>query len=137
MTAVLIKLLPVLVDQILTPLVLAAVAAAAAALAKKWHVQGKVSAGEDLANRVSSVIADTVRALIQTEAEALKAAAADGKLTKEDAAMLKQKAVETVKAHLSPKELAKHVKGSDVNLVLGVAVEASLSRLKGKVGGWL
>jgi hypothetical protein len=137
MTEVLIAtVVPVLV-QTLVPLALAGITTLCAMLAKKIHTQTKNEAALSLSDRVSSVIADTVRALVQSEAEALKAAAADGKLTKEDAAMLKQKAIEVVKAHLSPKELAKHVKGSDVNLVLGVAVEASLSRLKGKVGGYL
>jgi hypothetical protein len=56
-------------------------------------------------NTLGTVAQNTVSALMQTEVKALKAAAADGKLTDEEKSNMKRKAIETIKMAVADEAL--------------------------------
>lgn len=85
--------------------------------------------------RSSEVIFAVVKELCQTEADAIKLARADGKLTDDEKSNLKAVAVDTVKSYLGAKglgELAK-VLGFDpaqIDAFLGTKIEATVRDVK-------
>jgi len=87
--------------------------------------------------RVDETMMAIVTDLYNTEVEALKAAAADGKLTAEEKAMLKTKAVDSLKSWLGPKgvgELGKIFNGSaDAALAAHVEKAVTIAKNAGKL----
>jgi hypothetical protein len=81
--------------------------------------------------QVGEVVGAKVSELMQIEAEALKEAAADGKLTEAEKEGLKQKAIDWAKSLLDPAMLADLFGGADkVDAGLGAVVESQVRALK-------
>lgn len=123
------------VFQALSPLLLAALtwAAAKAAQLINAKVRGEYLRGVLL--RLDDAVLAAVREVHQVTVEELKAASADGRLTPEERAKVKAKAIETVRTHLGTKgiaELAKVLGLDDGGLekVLSTRIEAAVHDLK-------
>ena len=84
---------------------------------------------ENALTRISNTTETVVASLGQTVAQGLKEAAADGKLTKDDAAALRDKAYATVMAQL-PEVLKQHAAlgVADLNLLIFAIIEQSVGK---------
>lgn len=123
------------VFQALSPLLLAALtwAAAKAAQLINAKVRGEYLRGVLL--RLDDAVLAAVREVHQVTVEEFKAASADGRLTPEERARVKAKAIETVRTHLGTRgvaELAKVLGLDDGGLekVLSTRIEAAVYDLK-------
>jgi hypothetical protein len=123
------------VFQALSPVLLAALTWVAARAAQLIHakVRGEYLRGVLL--RLDDAVMAATREVHQVVVEELKAASTDGRLTPEERARVKARAVETVRSHLGMRgvaELAK-VLGLDdggVEKILSTRVEAAVHDLK-------
>ncbi len=121
--------------QVLSPILLAALTWVAAKIAQ--YIQAKVK-NEYLRGvlvRLDDAVLAAVREVQQVTVEAIKSASADGKLTAEERARVKQAAIDSVKSHLGTKglgELAKilGLEGGAVEKLLSTRVEAAVHDLK-------
>lgn len=85
--------------------------------------------------RVTHTTETVVAALNQSVVPGLKAAASDGKLTKEDAANLKSMAMTTVMLTLKDEIKANAELGiQDINLLIGAKIEQAVGKLKTTAG---
>jgi len=87
----------------------------------------------DILSRALAEVVDAVMEVKQTYADGLKAGAEDGKLTREEAAEAKARALAVVKSNVGAKGLARlaRVIGVDVDRWLGTKVESTLANIKG------
>jgi len=105
--------------------------------AATW-IQAKVDNAtlEGILVRLNSAAFSAVTEVYQSTAEALKAGAADGKLSDEDKARVKQTAIDSVKSYLGPKgiEVLMAVMGlkseSELDKAIGGKVEGAIYQLK-------
>lgn len=88
-----------------------------------------------IVSRALTEIGDAVLATTQTYVSALKAAAADGKLTDTEKAEAKALAINTAKKLIGPEGLARLAKivGADLDGWIGTKIEATLGALQPKV----
>ncbi len=121
--------------EALSPLLLAALTWAAAKLAQ--YIQAKVKSEylRGVLVRLDDAVLAAVREVQQVTVEAIKAASADGKLTPEERAKVKQAAIDSVKSHLGTKGLAELAKilgleGGAIEKLLSTRVEAAVHDLK-------
>jgi hypothetical protein len=121
--------------EALSPLLLAALTWAAAKLAQ--YIQAKVKSEylRGVLVRLDDAVLAAVREIQQVTVEAIKAASADGKLTPEERAKVKQAAIDSVKSHLGTKGLAELAKilgleGGAIEKLLSTRVEAAVHDLK-------
>ena len=121
--------------QILSPILLAALTWVAAKAAQ--YIQAKVK-NEYLRGvlvRLDDAVLTVVREVQQVTVEAIKSGSADGKLTPDERARVKQAAIESVKSHLGMKgisELAKilGLESGAIDKLLSTRVEAAVHDLK-------
>lgn len=121
--------------QVLSPILLAALTWVAAKIAQ--YIQAKVK-NEYLRGvlvRLDDAVLAAVREVQQVTVEAIKSASADGKLTAEERAGVKQAALNSVKSHLGMKGLGELAKvlgldGGAVERLLSTRVEAAVHDLK-------
>jgi len=121
--------------QILSPILLAALTWVAAKVAQ--YIQAKVK-NEYLRGvlvRLDDAVLAAVREVQQVTVEAIKSGSADGKLTPDERARVKQAAIDSVKSHLGMKgisELAKilGLETGAVDKLLSTRVEAAVHDLK-------
>jgi hypothetical protein len=121
--------------QVLSPILLAALTWVAAKIAQ--YIQAKVK-NEYLRGvlvRLDDAVLAAVREVQQVTVEAIKSASADGKLTPDERARVKQAALDSVKSHLGMKginELAKilGLETGAVDRLLSTRVEAAVHDLK-------
>jgi hypothetical protein len=121
--------------QILSPILLAALTWVAAKAAQ--YIQAKVK-NEYLRGvlvRLDDAVLTVVREVQQVTVEAIKSGSADGKLTPDERARVKQAAIDSVKSHLGMKgisELAKilGLESGAVDKLLSTRVEAAVHDLK-------
>ena len=121
--------------QVLSPILLAALTWVAAKVAQ--YIQAKVK-NEYLRGvlvRLDDAVLAAVREVQQVTVEAIKSASADGKLTAEERARVKQAAIDSVKSHLGMKGIAELAKilgleSGAVEKLLSPRVEAAVHDLK-------
>ena len=121
--------------QILSPILLAALTWVAAKVAQ--YIQAKVK-NEYLRGvlvRLDDAVLAVVREVQQVTVEAIKSGSADGKLTPDERARVKQAAIDSVKSHFGMKgisELAKilGLESGAVDKLLSTRVEAAVHDLK-------
>jgi hypothetical protein len=131
--------------QVLSPILLAALTWVAAKIAQ--YIQAKVK-NEYLRGvlvRLDDAVLAAVREVQQVTVEAIKSASADGKLTAEERARVKQAALDSVKSHLGMKGIAELAKilgleSGAIEKLLSTRVEAAVhdlkvSRANGVAGG--
>lgn len=121
--------------EILSPLLLAALTWLAAKVAQLISAKVKNEYLRGVLVRLDDAVLAAVREVHQVTVEALKAANADGKLTPEEKAQVKAKAIEAVKSHLGMKGLGELAKvlglgGDAVEKMLSTRVEAAVHDLK-------
>lgn len=121
--------------QALSPLLLAALTWAAAKAAQLIHAKVRAEYLRGVLLRLDDAVLAAVRDVHQVTVEELKAASADGRLTPEERAAVKAKAIEIVRTHLGAKgvtELAKVLGLDDGGLekVLSTRIEAAVHDLK-------
>lgn len=121
--------------QVLSPILLAALTWVAAKIAQ--YIQAKVK-NEYLRGvlvRLDDAVLAAVREVQQVTVETIKSASADGRLTPDERARVKQAAIASVKSHLGMKginELAKilGLETGAVDRLLSTRVEAAVHDLK-------
>ena len=121
--------------QILSPILLAALTWVAAKAAQ--YIQAKVK-NEYLRGvlvRLDDAVLTVVREVQQVTVEAIKSGSADGKLTPDERARVKQAAIDSVKSHLGMKGIAELAKilgleGGAVEKLLSTRVEAAVHDLR-------
>jgi hypothetical protein len=121
--------------QILSPILLAALTWVAAKAAQ--YIQAKVK-NEYLRGvlvRLDDAVLGAVREVQQVTVEALKSGSADGKLTPDERARVKQAAIDSVKSYLGMKGIAELAKilgleSGAVERLLSTRVEAAVHDLK-------
>jgi hypothetical protein len=121
--------------QVLSPILLAALTWVAAKVAQ--YIQAKVK-NEYLRGvlvRLDDAVLAAVREVQQVTVEAIKSASADGKLTGEERARVKQAAIDSVKSHLGMKGIAELAKilgleSGSIEKLLSTRVEAAVHDLK-------
>jgi hypothetical protein len=121
--------------EALSPLLLAALTWAVAKLAQ--YIQAKVQS-EYLRGalvRLDDAVLASVREVQQVTVDTIKSASADGKLTPDERAKVKQAAIDTIKSHLGMKgigELAKvlGLENGAIDRLLSTRVEAAVHDLK-------
>jgi len=121
--------------EVLSPVLLAALTWVAAKVAQLINAKVKNEYLRGTLVRLDDAVLAAVREVQQVTVEAIKAASADGKLTPDEKAQVKAKAVEAVKAHLGMKglgELAKvlGLSGDAVEKMLSTRIEAAVHDLK-------
>ena len=123
------------VFQVLSPVLLAALTWVAAKTAQLIHAKVRSEVLRGVLLRVDDAILAAVREVHQVTVEELKSASADGRLTPEDRARVKARAIETVRAHLGARgvaELAKvlGLESGGVEKLLSTRLEAAVHDLK-------
>ncbi len=90
----------------------------------------------DIVSRALTEVGDAVLAVTQTYVDEIKLASADGKLTDEEKAHAKAKAVALIKSNIGLEGIKKlaRIIGVDVDGWLGTKVEAAVAVLKAKTG---
>jgi hypothetical protein len=119
--------------EALTPLLLTVLTWAGYQLAQWFRTKTKNTVVRDLMNRATDAAIAAVSDVAQTYANEIKAASQDGKLTREECAAAKDKAIEKAKILIGPeglKVLAKIVGGDQVDEFLGTKVEEAVARGK-------
>lgn len=121
--------------EVLSPVLLAALTWLAAKVAQLIHAKVKNEYLRGVLVRLDDAVLVAVREVHQVTVEELKAASADGKLTPDERARVKQVAVDAVKSHLGKRglaELAKVLGLGDglIDKLLGTRVEAAVHDLK-------
>jgi hypothetical protein len=121
--------------EVLSPLLLAALTWLAAKAAQLINAKVKNEYLRGVLVRLDDAVLGAVREVHQVTVEELKAASADGKLTPDERARVKQVAIDAVKSHLGTKglgELAKILGLGDgaVDKLLATRVEAAVHDLK-------
>jgi hypothetical protein len=121
--------------EVLSPVLLAALTWLAAKVAQLVHAKVKNECLRGVLVRLDDAVLAAVREVHQVTVEELKAASADGKLTPEERARVKQVAIDAVKSHLGKRgigELAKVLGLGDgaVDRLLATRVEAAVHDLK-------
>jgi hypothetical protein len=121
--------------EVLSPVLLAALTWLAAKAAQFIHAKVKNEYLRGVLVRLDDAVLAAVREVHQVTVEELKAASADGRLTPEERARVRARAIETVRTHLGTRglgELAK-VLGLDdggIEKLLATRVEAAVHDLK-------
>jgi hypothetical protein len=127
MTEILASLLPAIIAA-LSPVIVALLGVLSAKLVELINAKAKNETVKGILARLTAAVTDAVGEVYQAEAEALKEAMADGKLSDEEKARLRQIAVDHAKSYLGPKGLA------ELMAVLGIATEADADKvIAGKV----
>lgn len=121
--------------EILSPILLAALTWLAAKVAQFINAKVKNEYLRGALVRLDDAVLAAVREVQQVTVEAIKAASADGRLTAEERAQVKTKAIEAVKSHLGMKGLAELAKvlglgGDAVEKMLSTRIEAAVHDLK-------
>lgn len=115
-------ILPKLLEAAL-PLLTVVLGWASVELSKFIRAKTKNEALAGALTRLNDVVFTVVKALNQTVVDELRKANADGKVTKEEVAGIKAKALEQVKSHIGPKGI------DELLFVLGLKDEAALDKL--------
>lgn len=121
--------------ELLSPVLLAALTWLAAKVAQLINAKVKNEYLRGTLVRLDDAVLAAVREVQQVTVEALKIASADGKLTPEERAQVKAKAMEAVKSHLGMKGLAELAKvlglsGDAIERMLSTRVEAAVHDLR-------
>jgi hypothetical protein len=121
--------------EVLSPVLLAALTWLAAKVAQLIHAKVKNEYLRGVLVRLDDAVLAAVREVHQVTVEELKARSADGKLTPEERARVKQVAIDAVKSHLGKRgigELAKvlGLEGGAIDKLLATRVEAAVHDLK-------
>jgi hypothetical protein len=124
MAEVLAALLPAIIAA-LSPVIVALIGVLSAKLVELINAKAKNETVKGILARLTEAVTDSVGEVYQTEAEALKEAMADGKLTEEEKARLRQIAIDHAKSYLGPKGLA------ELMAVLGLATEGDADKVIG------
>ncbi len=112
------------------PLLLAAVSWAVKKLGDKFAADSKSRLTGMALEKVATVAEIVVKELSATLVAEYKKAAADGKLTAEEKAQIKQIAVDKLKSYLSLDELTRVVAAKSIDTFLGSVVESEVSNQK-------
>ncbi len=123
------------VFEALSPLLLAALTWVAAKAAQYIAAKVKNEYVRGVLVRLDDAVLAAVREVQQVTVEAIKAGSADGKLTPEERARVKQAAIDSVKSHLGMKGIAELAKilgleGGAIEKLLSTRVEAAVHDLK-------
>jgi len=121
--------------EVLSPVLLAALTWLAAKVAQFIHAKVKNEYLRGALARLDDAVLVAVREVHQVTVEELKATSADGKLTPEERARVKQVAIDAVKSHLGKRgigELARvlGLEGGAIDKLLATRVEAAVHDLK-------
>jgi hypothetical protein len=120
---------------VLSPVLLAALTWLAAKVAQLIHAKVRNEYLRGVLVRLDDAVLAAVREVHQVTVEELKARSADGKLTPEERARVKQVAIDAVKSHLGKRgigELARvlGLEGGAIDKLLATRVEAAVHDLK-------
>jgi hypothetical protein len=127
MAEILASLLPAIIAA-LSPVIVALLGVLSAKLVELINAKAKNETVKGILARLTAAVTDAVGEVYQAEAEALKEAMADGKLSDAEKARLRQIAVDHAKSYLGPKGLA------ELMAVLGLATEADADKvIAGKI----
>lgn len=121
--------------EILSPVLLAALAWAAAKLAQLIRVKIKHEYLRGVLIRLEDAVVVSVKDLQQTVVEEIKAASADGKISDDEKKRIKEKALASVKSHLGTKGLSElatvlGLDGGAIDGFLSSRVEAAVHDLR-------
>ena len=121
--------------EVLSPALLAAVTWAAAKGAQLITAKIKNETLRGILVRLDDAVLSAVREVQQVTVDAIKAASADGTLTPDEQAQVKQAAIASVKSYLGPKGIVEIAKvlgldGIAVDALLATRVEAAVHDLK-------
>lgn len=123
------------VIQVLVPVLLTALGTVIVALSNNVAQYLKQKANSNLLNRyidtLNDIVYDVVMSLNQTTVEQLKAAALDGKLTKDEIDMISSQALDSVKAVLGVRgiEILK-IAFEDIDLLIANKIERAVVEAK-------
>lgn len=121
--------------QVLAPVLMAVVTWVAAKLAQLINARVKNEYLRGVLLRLDDAVASVVREINQVTVASIKSSSADGRLTTSASAVIKNAALQTVKAHLGTKGIAElgRVLGLDTSAVdrlIGTRIEATVHDLK-------
>jgi hypothetical protein len=121
--------------EILSPVLLAALTWVSAKVAQLISAKVKNEYLRGVLGRLDDAVLAAVREVQQVTVDAIKAASADGKLTPEERARVKQVAIDAVKSHLGAKGLAElarilGLEDGAIDKLLSTRVEAAVHDLK-------
>lgn len=121
--------------QVLAPVLMAVVTWVAAKLAQLINARVKNEYLRGVLLRLDDAVASVVREINQVTVASIKSSSADGRLTTSAREVIKNAALQTVKAHLGTKGIAElgRVLGLDtlvVDRLIGTRIEATVHDLK-------
>ena len=121
--------------EVLSPVLLAALTWVAAKVAQLITAKVKHEWLREVLIRLDDAVLNAVREVQQAVVNEIKAARADGKLTAEERARVKDRAIESIRSHLGMKGLAEltevlGLEDGSVDKVLSSRVEAAVHDLR-------
>lgn len=121
--------------QVLAPVLMAVVTWVAAKLAQLINARVKNEYLRGVLIRLDDTVASVVREVNQVTVESIKSSSADGRLTASARDVIKNAALQTVKAHLGAKGIAElsqilGLDGSAIDRLIGTRIEATVHDLK-------